>query len=284
ESVGAVAPQERRRAALARDRRQEGRPRPPRRSARRRRHGGHRRRRPARPRRGSLPGVRWRSYRAAAVQPHVRDVRRGRARRGEQGLPPPRDGAGHVLQLQERARLDTREGPVRHLPDRAQLPERGDAAQLHLPPARVRADGARVLRPPERGHRLVPVLAPDALRLVVRARPRWQEPPSPRPRGGRARALREGRRRLLRRGGRAPAVEGRQPRRAPRATPPPQHPTPREGWGGGLQTVHPGRGGAVARPAPRRPRRAGRPAARPPPPRAPPPPPPPPPPPGGVAA
>ena len=40
--------------------------------------------------------------------------------------------------------------PVRHRPDRQELPQRDHAAQLHLPLARVRADGDRVLLPSER--------------------------------------------------------------------------------------------------------------------------------------
>ena len=100
-----------------------------------------------------------------------------------QGLPPARDRAGHVLQLQERPRLDAREGAVRHLPGRPQLPQRGDAAQLHLPLARVRADGARVLRPPERGRPVVPATGAQArFDWWCCARARRQEPAAARPR------------------------------------------------------------------------------------------------------
>ena len=85
--------------------------------------------------------------RAPLVQPDVRDARRGRRRRGEQGLPPPRDRPGDLRQLQERRRHRPRQDPVRHRADRQELPQRDQPAQLHLPLARVRADGDRVLLP-----------------------------------------------------------------------------------------------------------------------------------------
>ena len=154
----------------------------------------------------ALPELRRRPHRAATVQPDVRDLRRRGARRRVEGVPPPRDRPGDVLQLQERPRLDAREGALRHLPGRPQLPQRGHAAQLHLPLARVRADGAGVLRASERGGRLVPLLAAGALRLVVRPRARRQEPPAARSHAGRAGALREGFGRLLRRRVRLPVL------------------------------------------------------------------------------
>ena len=66
----------------------------------------------------------------------------------EQGLPPPRDRPGHLRQLQERRRHRPRQGPVRDRAGRQELPQRDHPAQLHLPLARVRADGDRVLLPP----------------------------------------------------------------------------------------------------------------------------------------
>ena len=71
------------------------------------------------------------------------------SRRGRRGVPPPRDGPGHLRQLQERLRQHARADPLRHRPDRQELPQRDHAAELHLPLARVRADGDRVLLPPE---------------------------------------------------------------------------------------------------------------------------------------
>ena len=43
--------------------------------------------------------------------------------------------------------------PVRHRPDRQELPQRDQPAELHVPLARVRADGDRVLLPPRGGGR-----------------------------------------------------------------------------------------------------------------------------------
>ena len=88
--------------------------------------------------------------------------RRAPGRRGGRGVPAPRDGPGHLRQLQERAGQHARAGPVRHRPDRQELPQRDHAAELHLPLARVRADGDRVLLPPELVARVVPVLARPA--------------------------------------------------------------------------------------------------------------------------
>ena len=64
---------------------------------------------------------------ARAVQPDVQDPRRpGRGRR-RRGLPAPRDGAGHVRQLHERARDQPQEAAVRHRPDRQVVPQRDHA-------------------------------------------------------------------------------------------------------------------------------------------------------------
>ena len=61
-------------------------------------------------------------------------------------VPAPRDRAGHLRQLQERADDDAQEAAVRHRADRQVVPQRDHARQLHLPHARVRADGDGVLR------------------------------------------------------------------------------------------------------------------------------------------
>ncbi len=51
------------------------------------------------------------------------------------------------------------EDPVRHRADRQGVPQRDQPAQLHLPLARVRAGGARVLLPPVRAREVVRALA-----------------------------------------------------------------------------------------------------------------------------
>ena len=73
-------------------------------------------------------------------------------------LPAPRDGAGHLRQLQERPAVRAQEAAVRHRPGRQVVPQRDHAGQLHLPHARVRADGDGVLRPARRGAAVVRVL------------------------------------------------------------------------------------------------------------------------------
>ena len=88
--------------------------------------------------------------RAAPVQPDVQDLRRRGPDRRLAGVPAARDRAGHLPQLQERARHHAREGAVRHRADRQGIPQRGHAAQLHLPLARVRADGDGVVLPARR--------------------------------------------------------------------------------------------------------------------------------------
>ncbi len=49
------------------------------------------------------------------------------------GVPPPRDRAGHLRQLRERADHDAQEAAVRHRADRQVVPQRDHAPQLHLP-------------------------------------------------------------------------------------------------------------------------------------------------------
>ena len=91
-------------------------------------------------------GAGLRPDRAAPVQPDVRDDDRAGAGVGLQGLPATRDGAGHLHQLQERAAAGAAQTALRHRPDRQVVPQRDHARQLPLPHARVRADGAGVLR------------------------------------------------------------------------------------------------------------------------------------------
>ena len=84
--------------------------------------------------------------RAAAVQPHVQDVHGSGRGAGGRRLPAAGDGAGDLRQLPERAAGVAPEGAVRHRADRQGVPQRDHARQLHLPHARVRADGDAVLR------------------------------------------------------------------------------------------------------------------------------------------
>ena len=87
------------------------------------------------------------------------------------------------------------EAAVRHRPDGQELPQRDHARQLHLPHARVRADGDGVLR--RAGHRrgAAPVLDRRAHALVRRPRHRAGEPAPVRAPQGEALALLEAHRR-----------------------------------------------------------------------------------------
>ena len=94
---------------------------------------------------------RVRPDRGARLQPDVRDDDRpGQGVRRDR-LPAPGDRAGHLHQLQERAAVLAQEAAVRDRPGRQVLPQRDHARQLHLPHARVRADGDGVLRAARRG-------------------------------------------------------------------------------------------------------------------------------------
>ena len=85
-------------------------------------------------------------------------------------VPAARDRAGHLRQLQERADDHAQEAAVRHRADRQVVPQRDHARQLHLPHARVRADGDGVLRAARRRREVVRVLGAGAVPLVRRAR------------------------------------------------------------------------------------------------------------------
>ncbi len=99
----------------------------------------------------ALSGVRQGGAdRAPPVQHDAEDVPRTGRGSGRRDVPPPGDRPGHVRQLRERAAGDAAEAALRHRPDRPELPQRDHAGELHLPDARVRADGARVLREPPR--------------------------------------------------------------------------------------------------------------------------------------
>ena len=141
--------------------------------------------------RGPPPRV----HRGARLQPHVQDVRR--PRRGDRvgHLPAPGDGAGHLHQLQERPAVQPPQAAVRHRADRQVVPQRDHARQLHLPHARVRADGDGVLRAAGRGGRLVRALEERALHLVRGPRHPHRPPAAARARRRRAQPLLVGDRR-----------------------------------------------------------------------------------------
>ena len=123
-----------------------------------------------RPVRRSVPELRHPRpvHRAARLQHDAQDLPRPGGVRGGPALPAPGDGAGHLRELPERADDLAAQAAVRHRPDRQELPQRDHAGQLHLPHARVRADGDGVLR--RAGHRrgTAPVLDRRAHALVRR--------------------------------------------------------------------------------------------------------------------
>ena len=119
------------------------------------------------------------SDRGAAVQPDVPDHRRRRSTPATTvgaGLPAPRDGAGDLRQLRQRAGHHAPQAAVRRRPDRQGVPQRDHARQLHLPHARVRADGDRVLRQAGRGRGGAPGLDRRAHAVVRRPRHAAREP------------------------------------------------------------------------------------------------------------
>ena len=104
-----------------------------------------------------------------AVQPHVRDHDRPGEGGGLDRLPAPRDRPGHLPRLQDHAPVRAQEAAVRDRPDRQVVPQRDHARQLHLPHARVRADGDGVLRAAGRGREVARALD-GAAHGVVRRR------------------------------------------------------------------------------------------------------------------
>ena len=109
---------------------------------------------------GRVPELRRQGHlhRGAQLQPDVQDARRPGGGRRVGRVPAARDRAGHLRQLQERADDDAQEAAVRHRADRQVVPQRDHARQLHLPHARVRADGDGVLRAARRRREVVRVL------------------------------------------------------------------------------------------------------------------------------
>ncbi len=106
-----------------------------------------------RPRRRAVPELRHEGpvHRAEGLLGSREDLPRRRRRRVGPALPAPRDRAGHLRELRERAHGLPQEAAVRHRPGRQGVPQRDHARQLHLPHARVRADGDRVLHAAGRG-------------------------------------------------------------------------------------------------------------------------------------
>ena len=86
--------------------------------------------------------------------------------RGLDRLPAPGDRAGHLPGLQDDAAVRAPQAAVRHRPGRQVVPQRDHARQLHLPHARVRADGDGVLRAARRGRAVARALARAAAGLV----------------------------------------------------------------------------------------------------------------------
>ena len=105
----------------------------------------------------------------AAVQPHVQDVRRtGRGHRIHR-VAPAGNGAIDLRRLRERPADDAKEAPVRDRADRQGVPQRDHPRQLHLPIARVRADGDAVLHAPVRCSALLRRVEGNAPRVACRA-------------------------------------------------------------------------------------------------------------------
>ena len=96
--------------------------------------------------------------RAARVQRAAQDLPRTGRRRGGTALPAARDRAGHLRELRQRHVERAPQAAVRHRPGRQEFPQRDHPRQLHLPHARVRADGDGVLRAARQRRRVVHVL------------------------------------------------------------------------------------------------------------------------------
>ena len=103
-----------------------------------------------------------------------------------------RDVPVDLQRFQARARGLAPADSLRHRPDRKGLPQRDQPAQLHVPLARVRAGGARVLLPPVGAREVVRALARRAAALPPRPRLRRELSAHPPARAGRAGALLQG--------------------------------------------------------------------------------------------
>ena len=87
------------------------------------------------------------AHRAAPVQPHVQDVHgAGRGDGVASSTCGPETAQGIFVNFLNVQQSTPAEGAVRHRADRQGVPQRDHAGELHLPHARVRADGDAVLR------------------------------------------------------------------------------------------------------------------------------------------
>ena len=146
----------------------------------------------------AVPGLRQgRAHSAAPVQPHVQDLHGPGGGGRRRHLPAPGDGPGHLRQLRQCAAVHAPEAAVRHRADRQGVPQRDHAGQLHLPHARVRADGDRVLRQSRRAVEERPATRTGTSagsRTGIASLRRYglaREPAAARARQGRARPLRQ---------------------------------------------------------------------------------------------
>ena len=104
--------------------------------------------------------------RAEAVQHDVQDAHGAGRRRLRRHLPASRDRAGDVRRLPAGADRRAQEAAVRDRADRQVVPQRDHAGELHLPHARVRADGDGVLRRARHRRRVVRLLGERAAPVV----------------------------------------------------------------------------------------------------------------------
>ena len=95
----------------------------------------------------------------------------------------------HRAHLQERGPDRPPQAALRDRTDRQGVPQRDHARKLHLPHARVRAHGGRVLRPAGGRGRVAPLLDRPARRVAPPLRPAREPPARPPARAGGALAL-----------------------------------------------------------------------------------------------
>ena len=160
------------------------------------------------------PRERRAAQRAQGLQPDVQDLRRRDGGRIVDHLPAARDGAGHVRPVQERARGRAQEAALRHRANRQGVPQRDQPAQLHLPLARVRADGSRIFRQAGHRPRVAGKVEGGPARLVRGHRHPAREDPRPDRAGRRPRVLFAGHlRSRIRISVRHPGTRGHRPSR-----------------------------------------------------------------------
>ena len=104
----------------------------------------------------------------------------------------PETAQGIFANFKNVVELDAHQGAVRHRADRQVVPQRDQPAQLHVPLARVRADGDGVLLQARQRRQVVRVLGRGAQEVVRVARHQDGQAAFPRARKGEAFALLEG--------------------------------------------------------------------------------------------